>query len=451
MINAVTFVAISSLLYPRNVFAQAASQTKCPRAEPAIIHEYKISSQPSYFFRAFPEKPIVSYATSEEVNKIRDLDSGEETTIPGKYDPVPLWNEDFVTVPIDTSDGSEAMTFYKMTDLMRNGTRAKPVLTDDSLSGVYQSVGLQESDEDSDTYRVLTDKNGATMRSYKIRKAAVEPGVTAVGEPLTLCKDRDIKLPMISKDGKELAALDMKSQKTMIFSVDPLTGSCKEVLNLGKRTGKVDFSFDGRYLVFHTSKNEGNISDEYFNSPKAKWGLQIQILDRETNETWSITTDGKRNSYYPVFRKNGHIVFLRTSKDGSTFSFAIADPLKDRVDSSKLEADVCTDCESRSNKFIQVIKDFACTVSEQLQASNERLTYRTVVQRKCTMCHSHGDLKIDFLNVAALKSQKSKLTPTLSLTEAILKRLEGSGGVTKMPIDGNLTPPEEMAIKSALR
>lgn len=451
MINIAVYIATLSLFYSHSTLAQQPSQIKCPRAEPTIIHEYKISSQPSYFFRTFPEQNKVSYATSGLVNKIRDLDSGKEITIPGKYDPVPLWNEEFVTVPIERSDGSEAMTFYKMTDLVSEGPRAKPVLTDASLSGVYQSVGLQTSDEGSDTYTVLTDDNGATVRNYQIGKTAAAPSITAVGKPVTLCGDRDIKLPMISKDGKELAALDMKSQKTVIFSVDPVTGACKEVLNLGIRTGKVDFSFDGRYLVFHTSKQQGNISDRYFETPDSNWALQVQILDRKTNERWAITTDGKRNSYYPVFRKDGHIVFLRNNKDGSTFSFAVADPLKNRANSSKLEAGVCTDCKSRADKFTQVIKDAACRAIELLQTLNERPTYRSVVQRKCTMCHSHGNLKIDFLNVSALKRQKSKLTPTLSLTDAILKRLEGSGGLTKMPIDGNLTNQEEQSIKSALR
>ncbi len=275
-------------------------------------------------------------------------------------------------------------------------------------AGVYQSVGLKSANGNSEIYTILTDYNNATIRNYRIEGSGSEQSVTPVDAPLNLCSNKDIKLPMISKDGKELAALDMETQTTVIFSFDAKSGECNKVLDLGKRTGKVDFSFDGRYLVYHTSKVQSEISEDYFKSPLKNWSLQIQILDRKTNGRWFLTRDKKRISYYPVFKKNGQVVFFRTSKEGNESSFAIADPFvsKEKEENTDSEAKTCIFCTATKEILKNVVKEELCGTLEMFQRITEKPTYRSVVQRKCSMCHSHGELNIDFLNVASLKEKK---------------------------------------------
>jgi hypothetical protein len=59
-----------------------------------------------------------------------------------------------------------------------------------------------------------------------------------------------IKLPILSKDGQEFGGL-LNNSSTSIFKFGD-NYKCEVVENLGIRTGKISFSYEGRYIAFHT-------------------------------------------------------------------------------------------------------------------------------------------------------------------------------------------------------
>ena len=150
---------ISYLIFP--IFVRG---DICQIETPYLVQKRGISDTPNYFFRAFPDSNKVSYAT-EGGNKILDLDSGVDIAIPGRYDPVPTWDEQIMTVP------QNGMKFFRIDDLLKEkGYDEAKILQDNDLRGVYQSIATLETNGNESTIRIITDRNNISYRDYKIKK-----------------------------------------------------------------------------------------------------------------------------------------------------------------------------------------------------------------------------------------------------------------------------------------
>lgn len=435
---------VASFVSSSEALAAPDALGSCEGKEPAVIREVPFKGQPSFFFRAFPADDIVSFATSEDANRLFDLRTGEEVRIPGSFDPVPLWNERYMVVPINDG-GRTQLEFFSVDELRRNKRQTQPVRRNE-LQGTYQSVGSLPPVEGAEMYRIITSFIGIMSRDYKVHDGKNgQPAIVPVGDPVNLCQGKDLKLPMLSKDGTELAALDGITNTTKIFAVDPARKSCEEVLDLGVATGKVDFSFDGRFLAYHVSKID--LGGGFFVRPDKGWSLQVHVYDRVMGRATIITSDMARNSYFPVFRKDGSLVFLRSDRTGTSYAFAIADFRRGGKISNNGQlssADIHQKAKATTRAF-EMMNALACRstdVSEN-EVRQALLSYKSVIERKCQYCHADPSIAIAFFDVAALKKSKPRMTPSAAnMAEAIRLRLRGEGGVSRMPMEGTISEEE---------
>lgn len=112
------------------------------------------------------------------------------------------------------------------------------------------------------------------------------------------------KAPMISRDGRLIATFD---KGTLV--VRSLKG-CDFLLETKIPGGKADFSYDGRYIAFHTPKDGGETE-----------GYEIRVVDLQA-KTMTKVTDLPGSSYYPSWTRDGRLSFRYDSKAFRGFMMA---------------------------------------------------------------------------------------------------------------------------------
>ncbi len=308
----------------------------------AIRRQFESSTptqqRPNWFIRPFPTQMWGGYA-GDSKNYLIDLLTKKEIPIAGSYDPVPTPDEKLLTVP---KDGSEVggMRFYSLPELLKKGTKATPIPVllesgikeeDTELQGVYQSIGILTEGAEGQTYRVITSmgsplpggkKSALTYRDYQTdftpEGNVMKPVGATKSKPLPLCTnytEGELALPMLSKDGKSLAALDLKGQPvTKIFKILD-DGKCEEKMSLGMSTGKVDFNYgDGKYaptkITFHKYNSEQKSPGDFISVPSDSLVSNVYTYDLRSREIKRLTYNTNSNAVYPAFRKDGTIVYL---------------------------------------------------------------------------------------------------------------------------------------------
>jgi hypothetical protein len=322
-------MAVFSLISQSLVWAEPSF---CEKQEATgAIQMIKIPSKPNYFFRTFPQAHLISYA-SDKGNFILDMNSGEQFHLPGSYDPVPL-GEHVMSVP-DSTDG---MSFYSVAQIMEGNSKPDLLLRSKSLLGVYQSVGTLARMKGYDIFAVIV-AGGVGVNYQKIR-VAYEPQlrVEEEGEVLSLCEEVDIKLPMLSKDGREVSGLDAKTGTTKIWKFDFKNRQCIEMDDLGIHAAKADFSYDNDSLVFHL-RGDGSKDVEFFEKAESKMNMSVYSYNRRDKQIYKIShARPGDNSYYPVYREDGSLVYAVVDREGVP-SFAHAIPSKLNLQTLNLKA-----------------------------------------------------------------------------------------------------------------
>lgn len=299
----------------------------------------------SYFFRAFPNSPYVSYAgvyenrNGSDRNYILNLKTRAEVRVPGPFDPVPIC-ESIMTVPYPNEvynkqtraeEDHGEFRFYSINKLLNK--RSDALIKTIRLGGVYQSVSACPESGKGEI-KMISDKNGATLLRLQI-DTTVEPAtIEMVEEPKQICKNVDIKFPMLSKDGTEISGRDQAAQTSKIWTIKD-DGTCEETFNFGSLlssseasqllVGKADFSYDGRQLAFHVRSDAD--AGRYFERPSSSMAMNVYIYNREEKTLQKVTNNYDRNSYYPVWRKDGTLVYMDMTNQGQ-MSFIWLDPEK---------------------------------------------------------------------------------------------------------------------------
>jgi len=128
---------------------------------------------------------------------------------------------------------------------------------------------------------------------------------------------------MISKDGKRIAVFDTSVGVTKIFELQT-NGSCKEVLNLGIPTGKVEFNYQGTAITFHVDTYDKSYEGTTFGAPKITSTKNIYTMELKPSngkllpgKIKRITSNVKpgENSYYPSFTLDGKVVYIHGEHD----------------------------------------------------------------------------------------------------------------------------------------
>lgn len=280
-----------------------------------IVKKVEVNSTPTFFFKNNLDGSLISYTLASNpsqpaaggINIILNTKTGVETKIPGPWDPVFNAGNEYMTLPTRASGNNVYYQFYRVNDLLRYGTSASPIGYDRSLTGLYQSVGLLSQTRNTKKYRIIAEGTGShKMGDYEFSSN----GVSRIGTIKYLCPRFSLKLPMISKDGRELGALDTRTGKTTIFKVND-DGSCKKLFDLGAKFGKVSFSYDGKTLAFHKyNTNNPHITEGFIAIPNSNTTSDIYIYDRIRKSLVQLTNNKRSNALYPEILANGDILYI---------------------------------------------------------------------------------------------------------------------------------------------
>lgn len=290
------------------------------------------------------------YSCNNLTNKRLNLSTGQVATVPGARDAVPSPDGRFLTVSGDHKS-------FKIYPIGVDTADATPLLDDPNMPHAYQSMAtLPSSTPANTTYRVLVDddRGGVVYKDYRANlttnpasfnqadaAGAANPVCTTVsmrgangaaGEQRSTVDGGTpsgfkIKLPMMSKDGSMLSAFDPVNHVTRIYRIDPQNPArCSEHINLGIPTGKAEFNYEGNKLVFHSNTQPGwdrwfryqggSADDGRFNTEG--WNAQVFTVDLNTREMRQISTRNANSprygsGYYPSFRQDGSIVYMRAN------------------------------------------------------------------------------------------------------------------------------------------
>jgi hypothetical protein len=295
---------------------------------------------PDYFFKPIPRqtpqdtREDVSVIT-ENGNVILDMKTGDYRSVPGPFDGVPTPDGHIIISP---SEESEGLDFFDRDTMKPSDT---PLFADgrqddsaNTLAGVYHSAGvLPGVASPKQNYRVITDT--LTEGDERMNTLMYKDFETTMGSsgpkfkdnehpPQPLCPnlgEAPYKLPMLSKDGQQLAAYDVEAGTTKIFKIVKTANGnrCDMTRDLGFATGKVEFSPDGKKITFASDTNEtdpGNVG--WYPQPDLySQNFQVFVVDLEEDTVQRISNQVRGNSYYPSFWSDGTVAYMEQAENGT--------------------------------------------------------------------------------------------------------------------------------------
>jgi len=330
--------------YQRGGYAQnqADKEKLCGLRAPDLVQNVSLNPNvPEYFFK--PVWPKDSSDKRDEVsvimggqNYLVDMSNGSTRKIPGPYDGVPTPDGEFIVAPAN----GDYIKFFDRDKILPNSS---PIYDDrnsgsgNSLEGVYHSLGITKTKTNSDgsvtkTYRGITDVvtnlsdrsvNSLQYKDYTVTINSDGSKVFAPNNhpPRQLCENFTktlLKTPIISKDGKMLSAYNEETGSTIIYNISvDSTGksTCTPKKNMGFATSKMEFSPDGKKVVFAMNALTTTPSDvAWYQQPElAKHQMNVYTYDLETNQLKLISSQDQGNAYYPSFNPDGSVTYLSQS------------------------------------------------------------------------------------------------------------------------------------------
>ncbi len=321
-----------------------AAPAECRFVERALKSKMGIGNHSLDFFISVAGNRV--YYITGQGNRVQNLGSSISRRVPGDIDPVPTPDGKWVVIPgplrffaAERVGSGVAGAFTRIADF-----------TDDSMKGVYQSIGVLPSEGSDSAYRVITDNDGVSVQDYQVTPPGGRRGFlwrrrnfghvsTVHGQSgHELCPELPTwnkQLPMLSKDGRLLSLYNMDERTTKIYEIQDGTWACKEVLSLGFPTGKVDFSPDGNKIAFHMdsfaqdsnffSGVHESMTKDIYTVELAKDG-QGKINGAKSISRLSYSGTKGSGTYYPRWSGNDQLVAARD--EGNQFSIATFDPAK---------------------------------------------------------------------------------------------------------------------------
>lgn len=295
-------------------------------AEPAgdktdrAVADYEAVGLPGAYFRWVPGRNALAYESGQRIYLL-DLESGRNRVAPGFIDFVPTPDGRYFVTPGPREGGLEFYDADQVFDAAARGRVAEvePIFTDLRMRDQYPSVGILARDEARTLYRVLTSWFDAVVyRDYDARVDA-RTGVSSlqpVGEPVRPCTGYALSTPIMSQNGREVAARDEATGTTKIFRILD-AGRCEELADLGVPTSKVAWHAGGRLLAFSIPRR-GRGTDE------GERG--IFVLDRGASGGPSLRhvsgSEVASRLAFPDFVGERSLVYLvpgRTAREASLF------------------------------------------------------------------------------------------------------------------------------------
>lgn len=267
-----------------------------------VVWRRPMNPVPGAFYRRLPGTTYIAYDQGQDVYLL-DVATGKRFAAPGFVDFVPTPDGRLFVTPGENRSGLE---FYTASEVIRLGrldrTNAfETIFKDTDMTDQYPSVGILSSHEDVTHYRVLTSKfEGLVFRDYAVRWHGIrDPVVVPLTETATICPERGLSTPMISNNGREVAARDESTGTTRIFRIRD-DERCNPVLDLGVQTSKVGFSADGGLVAYSAPDGYGR-SHTY-------------VLNRRARETVRVPDSQSRGLVIPEMIGSDRLLFLVVSE-----------------------------------------------------------------------------------------------------------------------------------------
>ena len=287
--------------------AQAADASSAGR----VVKEIQVRGVPSAYFRVVPNHGSVAFTREDRVY-ILNLESGTQTRAPGWIDFIPSPDASFFVTPARRNEGLE---FYSAQQVIgvEDASGERPQFVDRSMRDQYPSVGALSRSATDTTFRVLTSWfERAVFRDYRV-SSDVRTGrliVEPLGDPVIACSNLTISIPILSHNGRELAARDEQAGTTKILALTD-GGTCEEVLDLGLATGKVAWSPDSTRLAFSISRGAGRPG--------------VFVLERRDRTLVRIAgSESLRQLVFPDFIGQDRLAFLVPTGSNTASTFRIA-------------------------------------------------------------------------------------------------------------------------------
>lgn len=307
----------------------ARADEECKPIEPALTRETGLGTTHLNWFISSQDEYVYYIGGGNHIMKL-GADSG--VGVPGWCDPVPTPDGRFMSTP-------STMSFYSGAEMRARLERGEDasdmpaVLEDNDLSGVYQSVGVTQRNDEQRTYRVITDTAGLSFRDYS---SSGPENLVPTGPVQGMCsrlQRSQRQLPMISKDGRYLAAYDTETRTTKIYDVGADGLNCEMLVDLGIAAGKVDFEPTNDRITFHM--DFFNFQTGYFSGVDDGMTKDAFVMKLTKDATGRpngvssiarLSTATKKGSgtYYPRWTGTNRVVASRDKED--TYSLVEFNP-----------------------------------------------------------------------------------------------------------------------------
>jgi len=293
--------------------------------------DYDAVGTPGAYFRWVPGGNALAYESGGRVY-VLDLEDGRSRVAPGYIDFVPTPDGRYFVTPGPTGGGG--LRFYDADEVFAaartgRGERVQPFFTDGLMRDQYPSVGILEREAARTDYRVLTSWfEGIVYRDYEVRHA-IGSGralVRPLGETVVPCGGMSLSTPIMSQDGRELAARDERTGTTKVFRIRP-AGQCDEVLDLGTHTSKVAWHATGDMLAFAVAPRAPR-SVRPGQGGAADGATGVFLYDRGTRGTTRVADSGGASLFaFPDFIGEASLVFLIT-RSGRSSAFRVVEGIR---------------------------------------------------------------------------------------------------------------------------
>jgi hypothetical protein len=289
---------------------------------PQAPTDYEVVGLPGAYFRWVPYTRLIAYESDDRIYLL-DLSDGQSRVAPGFVDFVPTPDGSYFVTPGSQGQGLEFFDAREVLDAVDDGrgNTVQPIFNDPTMRDQYPSMGILQRDGSRTRYRVLTSWfEGLRYRDYDVTvsPSAGAASVRPVGEPVVPCQGMRLSTPIMSQNGREVAARDESTGTTKIFEMLE-GGACREVADLGAATSKVAWHASGQKLAFATPRR-GTVRGEQ----------GIFVFDRRTRTTVRVpASEPSSRLAFPDFLGEEAVVFLVPSEGyGGTSYFRVVDGIE---------------------------------------------------------------------------------------------------------------------------
>ncbi|MDH4468381.1 MAG: hypothetical protein QE271_10000 [Bacteriovoracaceae bacterium] len=287
----------------------------------------EINGIPSFFFKVKSDGSMISYTISKAntggsgTNYLIDTETKKITKVPGVWDPVFIYHSNLMILPM-----TAAVDDYRIFNVENLLTDDQPesLIKLENFSGYYQSTGElgpnAKNPESSKCYRIIAESRIGKHIFTDICLEEDSDHIEIKTPSTIFCQNFKLKLPMLSKTGKLLGAFDTQTKTSGVFRIED-NGSCHKVMDLGIKTGKLNFNKHETLVAYHLSHNreQGDVTaEDYVAVPGKNYVSDIYLRPIFSDiEAIKVTNNLNVNSMYPDFTDDGQLVFINHPHDGN--------------------------------------------------------------------------------------------------------------------------------------